>query len=80
MNIEAKAERFFLFFFFFRFRFSFFLFGLSHLHTSQTSSAILTELTFLASVDKVEDNAGELLQHATCNMQREGGTWKIIFH
>lgn len=36
----------------------------------QTSSAILTELTFLASVDKVGDNAGESLQHATCNVQR----------
>jgi hypothetical protein len=31
----------------------------------------LTELTFLAcAVDKVGGNAGESLQHATCNVQR----------
>lgn len=78
MNMEEGRE---ILCFFFCFFFPILLFLIRAFPLpGQISSAILTELTFLASVDKVGDNAGESLQHATCNVQRgELGTWNLEF-
>ena len=57
--MEAKAERPFFFFFLSPFSYSGF-------RTSMPNFGNI-DLTFVASVDKVGDNAGESLQHATYN-------------